>query len=240
VGGVATEQNEYPWQVALISGRSSRAPFCGGSLISSKEVLTAAHCLAGWQTSSSRYVLVGEHNLNTNDGERAVRVCSVLQHSSYDSASVDYDFAVLRLCEDLTFQTDIQPACLPSSFLDDYDDRDAVVSGWGTLYAGGPRPSTLNEVTVRTMTNTACTSGTAYSSSSVTSRMICASNPGSDACQGDSGGPLVTKVGAGYTLIGLVSWGQGCAQASAPGVYSRVTSQLSWVSARITGTTCDP
>ena len=70
--------------------------------------------------------------------------------------------------------------------------------------------------------------------------MICASDPGKDACQRDSGGPLVTRVGAGYTLIGLVSWGQGCAEAAAPGVYARVTNQLDWVRARITGDTCSP
>lgn len=237
VGGVQTEENEYPWQVGLIRTSGSRSPFCGGSLISSKEVLTAAHCTAN---GGANYVLLGEHNLNINDGERVVRVCSVLQHSSYNSGTVDYDFAVLRLCDEVTFQTDIQPACLPSSSSNNYDNRDAVVSGWGTLSSGGSTASIPREVTVRTMTNSACSSGTAYSSSDITGRMLCASNPGKDACQGDSGGPLVTAEGSGFTLIGVVSWGQGCAQSNAPGVYSRVTDQLSWVTSRITGTTCSP
>lgn len=236
VGGVQTEENEYPWQVGLISSSGSRSPFCGGTLISSKEVLTAAHCTA---SGGANYVLVGEHNLNANDGERAVRVCSVLEHSSYNSGTVDYDFAVLRLCEDVTFQTDILPACLPTSSSTSYENVDAVVSGWGTLSSGGSSSSVLREVTVRTMSNSQCTaSNTAYSSGDITSRMICASNPGKDSCQGDSGGPLVTETGSFYTLIGVVSWGQGCAQSNAPGVYARVTSQLSWVTSRITGTTC--
>merc|ERR1712130_682893 len=235
VGGVQTEENEYPWQVGLISSSGSRSPFCGGTLISSKEVLTAAHCT---ESGGANYVLVGEHNLNANDGERAVRVCSVLEHNSYNSGTVDYDFAVLRLCEDVTFQTDILPACLPTSSSTSYENIDAVVSGWGTMSSGGSSSSILREVTVRTMSNSACTSGTAYSSGDITSRMLCASNPGKDSCQGDSGGPLVTQTGSFYTLIGVVSWGQGCAQSNAPGVYARVTSQLSWVTSRITGTPC--
>merc|ERR1712168_274796 len=175
---------------------------------------------------------------NANDGERAVRVCSVLEHSSYNSGTADYDFAVLRLCEDVTFQTDILPACLPTSSSTSYENLDAVVSGWGTTSSGGSTSSILREVTVRTMSNSQCTRNTAYGSGDITSRMLCASNPGKDSCQGDSGGPLVTETGSFYTLIGVVSWGQGCAQSNAPGVYARVTSQLSWVTSRITGTTC--
>merc|ERR1712226_908551 len=90
-----------------------------------------------------------------------------------------------------------------------YENLDAVVSGWGTLSSGGSTSSVLREVIVRTMSNSQCTRNTAYGSGDITSRMLCASNPGKDACQGDSGGPLVTETGSFYTLIGVVSWGQG-------------------------------
>ena len=105
------------------------------------------------------------------------------------------------------------------------------------------------------MTNTQCTSSdTAYSASDVTSNMICAADTGKDSCQGDSGGPMVTNEGKYYSIIGnkaimigqvilcfilgVVSWGFGCAQANAPGVYARVTSQLSWIQGQIGGTIC--
>ena len=75
VGGSPTEENEYPWQVGLLSSQSSSRPFCGGTLISGKEVLTAAHCTAGSATAA--YVVLGEHRLGSNDGEKKVRVRTI-------------------------------------------------------------------------------------------------------------------------------------------------------------------
>merc|ERR1712002_1204490 len=240
VGGVATEENEYPWQVGLLSSEWSSQPFCGGTLISDKDVLTAAHCTSG--STSAAYVVLGEHNLGVNDGEKKVRVCSVKNHPNYNDRTVDYDFAILTLCESVSFTSDISPACLPSSSSNNYDNRESVVSGWGTLSTGGSTPNVLHEVTVNTMSNSQCRgSSTDYSSSDITDRMLRAGAGGKDACQGDSGGPLVTKESTNfYTVIGVVSWGFGCADARAPGVYARVTNQLSWIKSNSEGDYCAP
>jgi len=235
VGGSPAEENEYPWQVGLISSQSSSTPFCGGTLISDREVLTARHCTDG---ANPAYVLLGEHDLRKNDGEQKFRVCSVVNHPNYNAGTVDYDFAILRLCDKVTFSDDISPACLPNSGTN-YDSRSAVVSGWGTLSSGGSTPTVLHEVTVNTMSNAQCTGSTTdYSSRDITARMMCASAPGKDACQGDSGGPLVTQESGSYSVIGVVSWGFGCADARAPGVYARVTNQLSWIQSNMQGSTC--
>merc|ERR1712098_1021476 len=118
-------------------------------------------------------------------------------HPNYNDRTVDYDYAILTLCESVSFTTDISPACLPSSSSNNYDNRESVVSGWGTLSTGGSTPD--------------------YSSSDIADRMLCAGAGGKDACQGDSGGPLVTKESTNfYTVIGVVSWGFGCADARAP------------------------
>jgi trypsin len=206
VGGQAATKNEYPWQVAFIRYGSSK-PFCGGTLISSNTVLTAAHC----KTSVSQFqVVVGEHDVTRSDGEQKISPSQWISHPNYNSNGNDNDFAIVRLSQDVIFSNTVMPACLPDS-TKNYDNVPATVTGWGTLSSGGSQPSVLYEVDLNTQSNAQCTSFlTAYSSSDITSNMICASNPGKDSCQGDSGGPLVTlENNKYYSLIGVVSWGYG-------------------------------
>merc|ERR1712024_380179 len=115
----------------------------------------------------------------------------------------------------VSFSSSVSPACLPGSTSQDYAGQEAIVSGWGTLSSGGNQPTVLHDVTVTVQANSDCND--AYGNS-ITSNMICAAAPGKDSCQGDSGGPLVTD----GVVIGVVSWGYGCAQPNAPGVYARV------------------
>ena len=113
----------------------------------------------------------------------------------------------------------------------DFLGAKAVVAGWGAL---APHPNTttikqpykLQDITVTVIPNDECGD---YPKGEITDKMLCAHSPGKDACQGDSGGPLVTEVNGRYTLIGVVSWGYGCALPEYPGVYARVTSVLDWI-----------
>lgn len=240
VGGVVTEENEYPWQVALVSKNGEAGtPFCGGSLISSRTVLTAAHC----GSSASMAVLVGEHDTKNNqDGQIKIAVEKVINHKDYNEATTDSDYSLLILKEDVVFSDTIKPVCLPEAS-EKYENIKAIVTGWGTMSSGGKLSSKLQEVTVNTMSNLVCGgSSTAYASWEITDNMICASASGKDSCQGDSGGPLVAAgpdgKGSYYSQIGVVSWGYGCAQADAPGVYARVTTQLDWIKSNMVGATC--
>ena len=158
VGGQETEVNEYPWQVGLVSA-SGRVPWCGGSIISSRHVLTAAHCTAGGSTSSIR-VLLGEHD--TTDSTADIRTISAItDHPSYNASnSWAYDFSILTLSTPITFNRVMAPVCLPAvSSL--YTGEVATVTGWGTTSFGGSLSGKLQEVDVTVTSNAQC--NTAYS-----------------------------------------------------------------------------
>jgi len=239
VGGVTTEVNEYPWQVALV-GQGSSQVFCGGSLINDRWVLTAAHCTA----SGVSQVLLGNHlQSQTDSNEKRINVRRVVDHPNYNSRTLNNDFSLLELSEAVDLESvapAIRPVCLPSaSNPSQYENVPSIVSGWGTTSSGGSQPNALREVTVKTMTNSACNGK--YGSGTITSAMICAANPNKDSCQGDSGGPLVRNVGGYFNLIGVVSWGYGCADSRYPGVYARVTNQIDWITrTSSSGNTCSP
>jgi len=209
-------------------------PWCGGSLISSTTVLTAAHC-----KYQGLDAVVGEHDSSRPDGERRIDIKRWENHPGDVSGPNIKDFAIATLAEPVTFSDTIYPICLPTGRAASYENRMSTVSGWGTLFSGGPGSNILQKVEVRTMSNSACRN-TGYSNSEITNDMMCASASGKDSCQGDSGGPLVIKKsGANYfEQAGVVSWGKGCAVSTYPGVYARVTHELRWIRSKMTGATC--
>ncbi|XP_063843971.1 trypsin-1-like isoform X1 [Scylla paramamosain] len=239
VGGQQTTVHEYPWQVALVSKYSNR-PFCGGSIISDVWILSAGHCVNS-NTKKNVRVVIGEHKWDSSSetsitSRRALS--QVLRHKYYSSSTLNHDISLLRLADPIVFPSNnkIAPVCMPSAdHL--YESVNAIVTGWGTLYSGGYQPTTLQEVTVPTMSNSQC-KATSYSSSSITDNMICAglSQGGKDSCQGDSGGPMVTYRNGAYEQIGIVSWGYGCASANYPGVYTRVSVYVGILKQLMTGT----
>ena len=232
VGGVETEVNEYPWQVALVSP-NGRSPFCGGTLISDRHVMTAAHCTVGQAASPSGLrVLLGEHK--TDDATQIkVEVQAINDDPLYDTSNFRNDFSILTLKEPVTFSTAVRPICLPSDTSKTYAGQKATVSGWGTLSSGGNQPTVLMEVDVTVTTNTFCSG---VYGSGISDINICAMDAGKDSCQGDSGGPLFIQENGRYSLIGVVSYGYGCASPNIPGVYARITARKDWVTSIASGT----
>jgi len=123
------------------------------------------------------------------------------------------------------------PACLPASNENTYDGENATVAGWGATEQGGDVSPNLQKVEVPVIPNKQCNWRTLYLGK-ITENMLCAGDTksgGKDSCQGDSGGPLIVERNNRYLLVGIVSYGYGCAQPLAPGVYTRVGRYPEWI-----------
>ena len=135
---------------------------------------------------------MGDHDLYIKgDGEKYFSVKSWVSHPKYNARTTDYDYSIITLKNPIDFSVSAMPICLPKKEL--AGGEAAIVTGWGTTeYGSGATPRYLQEARVTVLTARDCTAGDKlYTSSDITSRMLCAAEPGKDACQGDSGGPLI-------------------------------------------------
>ncbi|ALC40488.1 Ser12, partial [Drosophila busckii] len=218
VGGVATSISSFPWQISL---QRNGGHSCGGSIYNSRVIVTAAHCLQGVSASALR---IRAGSSYWNSGGSVVSVASFKNHEGYNAKTMVNDIAVIRLSSALSFNGNIKAIGLASSTPN--NGAAAVVSGWGTLKSGGSVPAQLQKVDLKIVGRTQCASSTYSYGSEIKATMICAAASGKDSCQGDSGGPLVS----GGQLVGVVSWGRGCAAPKYPGVYANVAELRGWVS----------
>lgn len=161
-------------------------------------------------------------------GGRMVNVKRVVIHKRWNFRKIDFDYALLELREPVTFSEKVQPIELPSVNDVIPDDSLCQVSGWGNTLNSSESKEILREATVPIVNQEKC--NRAYNK--ITPRMICAGydKGGKDSCQGDSGGPLSCVLENGTRkLIGIVSWGRGCAEKYFPGVYARVQVAREWI-----------
>merc|ERR1711893_42083 len=226
-GGWESRKNEFPWQVSL---QWFGSHICGGSVVDSRHVITAAHCVEN-DAPSRLSVVVGDHRRNQPGSyKKTVDVIANNWHHRYDlTGNIENDIAVLTLAEDLDFNDGVQPVCAPVTGQDYYVGQTSSVSGWGATRSGGSVTQELRYTNVPIMAYNDCTR--AFPNGWVEPGMVCAGNTGGndrDSCQGDSGGPLVVRNGDSFELVGVVSWGLGCASLT-PGVYAEVSYYEDWL-----------
>ncbi|MEU5719025.1 serine protease [Streptomyces sp. NPDC020403] len=209
VGGTRAAQGEFPFMVRLSMG-------CGGALYAPNIVLTAAHCVSGSGNNTSITATTGVVDLQSA-GAVKVRSTKVLQAPGYNGTGKDW--ALIKLAQPIN-----QPT-LKIATTTAYDSGTFTIAGWGAATEGGGQQRYLLKATVPYVSDSVCQQS--YGSDLVPGEEICAgyvSTGGVDTCQGDSGGPMFRKDNAGaWIQVGIVSWGEGCARAGYPGVYTQVS-----------------
>lgn len=237
IGGKPTTEGDYPFMTALIVGdRSDLAQFCGASYIGDRYVLTASHCVEG-QNAEGINVWIGGHDLSKPETGKRYSVAQIYEHELYGDVGLNNDIAILELTEEVTGVTPIK-LITPEIEETLEDGFEFTVMGWGNRnsdsFSAPDYPNILHEVNVPLYNREQC--NLEYNSS-LTDNMMCAGfeEGGKDSCQGDSGGPLVFERDGEWYQAGVVSFGNGCAQANAAGVYARVSKYNEWIEAKKSG-----
>ncbi|XP_011642656.1 trypsin-7-like [Pogonomyrmex barbatus] len=225
VGGKITIPHIFPWVVAIFYKNKLH---CGGTLINNQYVLTAGHCIR-WVDYADLSVGLGMHDIkNPNEGYIA-EIDEIILHEDFESDELHdvNDIALIRLQHPVEIDENVKPACLPHKD-SDYTGKYVKVTGWGRVHIRGEPSQFLRQATLKVMSFEVC-KNTSFGEH-LTESMMCAYNDNTDACQGDSGGPLLNQRADGkYEIIGIVSWGVGCADPGIPGVYVKNTDYLNWI-----------
>uniref|UniRef100_A0A8C7C0Y9 Peptidase S1 domain-containing protein n=1 Tax=Neovison vison TaxID=452646 RepID=A0A8C7C0Y9_NEOVI len=234
VGGFPAAEGKWPWQVSLQAGDRH---ICGGSLIASRWVLTAAHCIFGHVEYTAKLgdIFMGEH---ASRMAIEIPVQDIVIHQDYNPIGlIENDIALALLEFPVNFSSNVQPVCLPKKAFMVQGGTECWVTGWGKLNEAGKtearREAELNIVRYEKC-NTMLQTEMETSSDLVKKGMVCGySTQGKDACQGDSGGPLVCELNKTWVQVGIVSWGIGCGRKKLPGIYTEVSFYKDWVIYRL-------
>ncbi|KAG8522290.1 Transmembrane protease serine 4 [Galemys pyrenaicus] len=224
VGGEKASVDSWPWQVSI---QYDKQHICGGSILDSQWILTAAHCFRKHLDLFNWRVRAGSDKLGSFPSLPVAKIFVIELNTTYPK---EKDIALVKLQFPLTFSGTVRPICLP------YFDEELTpgtplwVIGWGfTKQDGGKMSDVLLQASVQVIDSTRCNAEDAYQGE-VTEKMLCAGSleGGVDTCQGDSGGPLMYHSNQ-WQVVGIVSWGHGCGGPTTPGVYTKVTAFLNWI-----------
>lgn len=233
VNGVNAAPYSWPWQVSLqveLPGQFQHN--CGGSLITTRWVLTAAHCM---DTPRSYRAVLGEYDRSVEEGAEQyfpINNDDIFVHPNWNKFCPEcgYDIALLRLSGDAELNDKVQLGCPPPASRTLYNNQQCFSTGWGLLYAGGPQAIVLQQAVLPVVDYEQCTKPDWWGDLILPS-LLCAGGQGQEACSSDSGGPLNCQAEDGRWYIdGIVSFGSArCGTLKKPTIFTRVSLFTSWI-----------
>jgi secreted trypsin-like serine protease len=253
LGGDKVEAGELPFVAAIAVNQGppiGRAYFCAGTIVDSRWLLTAAHCLVAANGErrpiESIEVTAGIERLSLAEARNHIKVEAAIVHPDYDPRTQANDIALLRLARAWTGRV-----VRLASGSDSEPAGKVTVAGFGATAEGqsqgvgesrsGERIGLLSDdlmaAELRVSPLGACAAAyqalpadTGFGELAIGTSNICASSPRvRDACQGDSGGPLLVRGEYDLVQVGIVSFGYGCAVPGFDGVYTRVSAFAEWI-----------
>jgi transmembrane serine protease 2 len=237
IGGQNAGPTQFPWQVRL--EYPSGGLLCGGSILSNRLIVTAAHCFChggGHLAVTSVTVLIGAINyVNPPVGSSVQRFVvgpsNIICHKRYNAITKENDIALICLDRSIVFNAMVRPISLPIPGKL-YAGSAGIVSGWGRTVAGdaNSQSAVLQFTTLDITTNVFCQPTFLAIIGPLQPSMVCAIDSASSACKGDSGGPLAVMESDGtFHLVGVTSFGITGCPTGVPGVYTRVSSFIPWI-----------
>ena len=226
IGGGAAPTATYPWMVS-VKGKDG-GHFCGASLIDTQWVLTAAHCVEEESAAGIQVTIAEYDQSKADDGEQTLDVSAIYLHQQYGD---DHDIALLKLS---TVSDKTPVALADSTFMANLaSGAELTTIGWGLTKDGdnSSAATVLQQVNVPLYDQAQCKTNYGTLNIAITDNMVCAGLEagGKDSCQGDSGGPLFVQSGGSMVQLGITSFGEACAKAKFPGVYTRVAAYSDWI-----------
>ncbi|KAI1287413.1 Transmembrane protease serine 9 [Halotydeus destructor] len=229
-GGEELEpKNKYPWLVSIANEKGNH--ICGGTIISDRYILTAAHCFKDekgqFNSALNTRVVLGGHDLK-KDPKKVIQPFDVILHDEYVNTgyNIRNDIALIRLADPIVFNSKIRPVCLPPPSMGG-PYTNLSVAGWGQT-AKLPVSDIPMEVFVPEVDFDRCQKYHGFRVKK--GKVVCAGGlKGKDSCVGDSGGPLMSHVNGTVYLVGVVSFGDSCGEVGKYGVYTKVTQFLDWI-----------